>query len=95
MNVSRSTTSEFELQLTGFRQTGIKIYYWLPDHPLILQEFTWQTSDQPPKFNRIRRFLKYWDEHIEASIKEIFLHVAHGLGPVKYSSVEHFVEMHE
>lgn len=55
------------------RNTLLKIYYWMPDHHLLLQEFVWQLSDIPPNFPRVRGFLHYWHEHIEAVINEVYL----------------------
>ena len=42
--------SSLEAQLKGFRLTTAQIYYHLPDHPELLQEFIWQHYDLAPKF---------------------------------------------
>ena len=56
----------------------IDIFYYLPDYPLLIQEFIYQTEDSVPKLCRTYDFLKYWNDHIEAKIKEVILS---GLGP--------------
>ena len=53
--------------------TLIQVYYYMPDYPSVLNEFTWQTIDLYPRFPRMKRFLNYWSENIEARINEIYL----------------------
>ena len=48
-----------------------KIYYRLPDNPSILQEFIWQDCDRPPLYPRFKKFINYWNEHIEGPIASI------------------------
>ena len=49
--------TEFEARLRGERLTTAEILYFMPDHPLLLQAFTWQTQDRAPEFPRMRQFL--------------------------------------
>ena len=49
----------------------INVLYWMPDYTHILQEFIWQTSDMRPEYPRVRRFLNYWHDNIEAVISEV------------------------
>lgn len=62
---------EFGLRLQGWRTTTAQILYHMPDHPGLLQSFTWQTLDLPPQFPRLRRFLDHWRREIEAVIHSI------------------------
>ena len=55
------------------RLTTVQIYYWMPDHRNILQEFMWQTLDYDPNFPRIHKFLDHWKSNIEADIEAIYL----------------------
>ena len=55
------------------RLTTVQIYYWMPDHQSLLQEFLWQTVDYDPEFPRIRRFIDHWHANIEARIEAIYL----------------------
>ena len=54
------TASELAIQLQGFRLTTAQIYYHLPDHPRVLQEFIWQHYDLAPKFPKLHGFLHFW-----------------------------------
>ena len=53
--------------------TLIQIYYYMPDYPSVINEFSWQTIDIYPRFPRMKRFLDYWHHSIEAAINEIYL----------------------
>jgi uncharacterized protein Usg len=58
-------------QLAGERLTTAEVLYYLPDHPAVLQRFTWQTLDISPSFPRIHRFLNFWRTDIEAVIHSV------------------------
>jgi len=49
----------------------IRIYYYLPDHSSLVQEFLWGTMDIIPEYPRINKFLNYWHENIDAVIASI------------------------
>lgn len=56
----------------------VKVLYYMPDHKLILNEFTWQTNDVWPQIPRVHQFLNYWREHIEAPINTVEVAAAYG-----------------
>ena len=62
---------DFLAQLGGRRLTTAEVLYYLPDHPRLLQAFTWQTLDLAPEYPRIHRFLDYWRREIEAVIHSV------------------------
>ena len=49
----------------------IRIYYYLPDHSSLVQEFIWGTMEIIPEYPRINKFLNYWHENIDAVIASI------------------------
>lgn len=65
--------SKRDLDFVNDRLTTIQIFYYMPKHIHLVQEFTWQFNDHPPIFPRAHQFLNYWKDHIEAVIKEIYL----------------------
>ena len=70
--------------------TLIQIYYYMPDYPSVITDFTWQTMDLYPQFPRMRRFLNYWHENIDAKINEIYLNYSDPhYGPNYYKNVTH------
>jgi uncharacterized protein Usg len=49
----------------------VGITYYRPDFRSILQEFVWQTPDVVPDLIRVHRFLRYWQENIEAIVERV------------------------
>mgnify|MGYP003341375052 CR=1 FL=1 len=65
--------SKRDLRFVNERLTTIQIFYYMPKHVHLIQEFVWQFNDNPPIFPRAHEFLNYWHKNIEAIIKEIYL----------------------
>ena len=59
------------IKIDKWELTTIHVYYWMPDYLHILNLFSFQDDDIPPEYPRMQRFVKYWEENIEAKIKEI------------------------
>ena len=49
----------------------VSVFYWMPDHQHVLQQFIWQTDDVRPEYPRVHKFLNYWYDNIDAVISEI------------------------
>jgi uncharacterized protein Usg len=64
----------------------LKVYYWMPDHPSLLQEFSWGFEDHIPELLRTHNFLNYWHKSIDAVIAEILISVS-GDQPKTYCAV--------
>jgi uncharacterized protein Usg len=75
--------SEMELRLRGWRLATAEVTYYLPDHPSLLQTFTWQTLDLAPAYPRIHKFLDYWKREIDAVIHSVRLATGENLAPPK------------
>lgn len=58
-------------QLTDYRLTTAEILYRLPDHPSFLQSFIWQDLDLAPKFPVLRRFLDWWESHLDGRLYQV------------------------
>ena len=56
---------QLELMLNNYRLTTANILYRLPDHPSLLQSYTWQEYDNAPDFPELRNFLSFWPSRIE------------------------------
>lgn len=79
---------DLELRLLGWRTTTANILYHMPDHPGLLQAFTWQTLDLPPHFPRMRRFLDHWRREIEAVIHSVEIAAGPGAAPGRWRRVD-------
>lgn len=56
---------DVEMMLKDYRLTTAEILYHMPDHPNLLQSFTWQKLDIAPRFPELRKFLDFWSRTIE------------------------------
>jgi len=47
----------------------VNVIYYRPQS-LLLQQFGWETLDEPPRYPRIIKFFNYWHHNIHAVIQE-------------------------
>ena len=59
------------LALRDHRLTTAEILYHLPDHPSLLQSYTWQDYDIAPHFPVLRRFLSFWERNLEGRLHSV------------------------
>lgn len=45
----------------------------MPAHPLLVNEFVWQTEDIVPDIPKVHKFLKFWKENNLAVIQQILI----------------------
>ena len=86
--------TEFEARLRGERLTTAEIVYFMPDHPLLLQAFTWQTQDRAPEFPRMRQFLDHWRREIEAVIHSVRVASGEPLSPPGWRKMDGLIRIH-
>lgn len=65
----------------------------MPDYQNILQEFWWQTLDVPPKYPRVKRFVDYWNDYIEAVILSLEVGHKDGFGATSYTNVTNWLKL--
>lgn len=58
-------------QLMGYRLTTAEILYHMPDHPDLLQTFTWQLLDREPDYPRLQRFLDFWSHNLDGKLHSV------------------------
>ena len=51
----------------------LDIFYYIPDYPMLVNEFVWQTEDLLPGIPRVHKFLKFWKENNLAAINQILI----------------------
>lgn len=76
-----------ELQLRGYRLTTAEILYHMPDHPGLLQTFVWQDYDIAPDYPVLRRFLEFWERHIEGRLHSVQVASVEGVQPPRWRHV--------
>ncbi len=73
--------SDLARELQDYRLTIAEILYHLPDHPALLQSFTWQTLDLSPHFPVLRRFLHFWESSIDGRLHSVRIARCERIGP--------------
>lgn len=80
--------SDFEHLLGGGSLLTAEILYFRPDHPSLLQSYSWQTIDTAPRFPRLVAFLDYWRRDVRAMIHSIRVAHSDWNGPTAFRSVD-------
>jgi uncharacterized protein Usg len=82
--------TDLELQMNGWRLTTAEVFYYMPDHPKLIQTFTWQTLDLAPRYPRISEFLDFWRREIEAAIHSVRICASEELAPARVQAGQRF-----
>jgi uncharacterized protein Usg len=64
---------DLQKQLENYRLTTAEIFYHMPDYPDLLQTFIWQELDLAPQYPILRRFLHFWQDHIEGRLHSVIV----------------------
>lgn len=83
-----------ELQLRGYRLTTAEILYHMPDHPGLLQSYTWQELDMVPEFPVLRRFLDFWQKRLEGRLHSVRIASIGLVTPGELRAVGHLAHLH-
>lgn len=86
--------TEFSRQLRGERLTTTEVIYYMPDHPMLLQRFLWQTLDLPPEFPKVHQFLIFWRREIDAVIHSVTCSAAGLVSPAKLEVAKAIATLH-
>ena len=79
---------DFVVQLGGYGLTTAEIYYFLPDHPSLLQLFAWQEYDEAPDFPVLFDFLAHWRREIESEIHSVRIAHERMIRPAEWRAVD-------
>ncbi|HUI17669.1 MAG TPA: Usg family protein [Alphaproteobacteria bacterium] len=76
--------------LGDYRLTTAEILYHLPDFPTVLQSFIWQQPDLSPDYPMLRRFLAYWERHLDGKLHSVRIASKHLVRPaeIRYASCQ-------
>jgi uncharacterized protein Usg len=86
--------TDFQIMLKGYSLTTANILYHMPDHPNLLQDFTWQTYDIAPHFPEIKKFLAFWEEKIEGRLHSVKLAHKKLISPGEWTMVNTEFALH-
>ena len=71
------------------RPVLLQVLYYMPSHPMLLNEFTWGFDDHVPQLLRTHRFLNHWKNNIDAVIAEVLISISDDRSR-KYRSIDDF-----
>lgn len=83
-----------ERQLLGWRLTTAEILYHMPDHPSLLQTYVWQELDLTPDFPALKRFLGFWERHLEGRLHSVKVCCAELIKPADIRTVDLVGHLH-
>lgn len=85
---------DVEMMLKDYRLTTAEILYHMPDHPNLLQSFTWQKLDIAPRFPELRKFLDFWSRTIEGRLHSVTVASSQLVKPARFRHVDGVLTMH-
>ncbi|MCF8496160.1 MAG: usg protein [Alphaproteobacteria bacterium] len=65
--------ADLERQLFDYRLTTAQIFYHMPDHVHLLQEYVWQDYDLAPQFPVLQEFLLFWNRSLEGRLHSVYI----------------------
>ena len=80
--------ADFARQMDGYGLSTVQIHYFMPDHPVLLQQFVMQQYDLAPRFPELDRFLDYWRREIDAVLHSVQVAHKHLIGPAEWRAVD-------
>lgn len=81
--------AELVRQLENYRITTAEILYWIPDHPALLQTYIWQELDLAPRFPVLKKFLHFWEEHLEGKLYKVSVAHERLISPGELTHYDH------
>jgi uncharacterized protein Usg len=65
------SNNDLQKMLAGHRLVTAHIFYRMPDHQHLLQEFLWQNLDLLPRLPVLNRFLAFWEKSIDGPVHQV------------------------
>ena len=59
--------------IQDYRLTTANIFYHMPDHPVLLQEYLWQDYDIAPKYPVLIKFLDFWTRELDGKLHSVYV----------------------
>ena len=86
--------SDLMKHLHDYRLTTAEIFYHYPDHPSLLQTYTWQELDLCPDFPFLMKFLGFWERELEGRLHSVDVTSAEQVHPAMVRVVDGEFRIH-
>ena len=63
--------SETELMMQGYGLTTAEMFYYMPDHPHVLNTFIWQDYDLKPYHEKLLNFIGFWQDELDGPLHSV------------------------
>ena len=78
---------DFQRLLAGYGLTTANIFYRMPDHPNLLQNYVWQDYDLHPDYPALRKFLDFWSRTLDGGVHSVTVAHAGLIRPAQWRMV--------
>ena len=85
---------DFEKQLDNYRLTTAEIFYHYPDHPLLIQSYTWQELDLCPDFPILMKFLNFWERELDGRLHSVNVASCKVITPGELRNIDGEIKIH-
>lgn len=85
------TDKQFACQLKGYRLATAEILYHMPDHPSLIQSFVWQNFDLSPKYPKLMKFLKFWEDNLDGRLHSVTVGAMELISASEIEATQEFV----
>lgn len=85
---------DLERMMRDWRLTTAEILYHMPDHPLILQSYTWQELDLIPEFPQLMKFLNFWERELEGRLHSVKVASSELIKPAEFTYCKGHITLH-
>jgi uncharacterized protein Usg len=79
--------TETEMMLKGYGLTTAEMLYRMPDHPHVLNVFTWQDYDLAPDHPRLFKFIEFWQSEIDGPLHSVRFSHRKAIAPGEWRNV--------
>jgi uncharacterized protein Usg len=89
-----TVSPDFVRQLKGYGLTTAQIFYRIPDHRSLVQEYVWQDYDLFPSFPVLTKFLAFWEEKLDGPLHSVTVAHARLIKPAEMRAVKGEFRLH-
>jgi len=83
-----------QMLVHDYRLTTAEILYHMPDHPSLLQSYTWQDLDLAPRFPVLLKFLNFWERELDGKLHSVKVTSLGLVSPAEFRNCNGIIQIH-